>query len=275
MDWKQAALAVEVRSIPRRPPAAGARVHVHVCTCILSCSWASSRVRPLACIPSWARARGQVRNIPRLPELLAKLSTADEEAYRHNGRRMYERLLYTTYEFSPLHGRGVGCSGCAAARTDCPPPPPPPARRKGGRLPVAPELPRVLRKIQPAAELLGINMSADAVCGRTSYVGESGARDAFEGLMEVRPRACITRAGRHRTCILSCVHGTCILSCAWHVHPLMCTWRVHGTCRCSACDSNGRRRRSSHGPRRPPPPPPPRRLRARRRTKAAASSRSR
>jgi hypothetical protein len=109
--------------------------------------------------------------------------------------RILPRLLYTTYEFSYLPMRNVGCSGCSPARSDCD------AVQQHGassaahrttaregsvaarrRAAAARSFTRIF---EAKATALSLNISRDPICGRTSYVGEDGSRDAFEGLVEV------------------------------------------------------------------------------------------
>ena len=107
-------------------------------------------------------------------ELLGGITPERERHMRNLSSLMVPRLLYTSYEFSQLPARSVGCGGCSPHRTDCV------ASRS-----FAP--PSLLKRLGPPASYLGIDLGEKGrnICGRTSYFGEDGSRDAFEGLMGV------------------------------------------------------------------------------------------
>lgn len=125
---------------------------------------------------------------------------------RNGTFEMLQRLLYTTFEFSGLATRAVGCVGCAPHRADCdkhPPPRLPPAHR--ARLgPSARELKMGMPTAGggggdgAAASTAGGSSLERAICGQTSYFGEDGSLDAFEGLMAtLKQRATPPRAEQH------------------------------------------------------------------------------
>jgi hypothetical protein len=153
-------------------------------------------------------------------EHLATISEAAELRMTNATWPMLQRLLYTSFEFSSLPSRGVGCVGCA-----------PSSEPVGGCKNPTRLLPRVQQRIRtsaahaatfnarratrtllragaivwtltcasmcrglfsavlpvvlPGATELRIDIDQQTLCGHKSYFGESGATDAFEGLMEV------------------------------------------------------------------------------------------
>jgi hypothetical protein len=124
------------------------------------------------------------QHLMQLPELLQALPEGREAALRAAGSAMVPRMLYTTFEFSDLPGRSVQCAGWAAVTR---------ARRcvAGGEShnPACHEV----RRDPPWMRSGGIaNLKKyldvpanEPICGRTSYFGEDGSRDSFEGLMEI------------------------------------------------------------------------------------------
>lgn len=140
-------------------------------------------------------------------ELLSSLPRGSEERMRRQGIQMMERLLYTTFEFSDIPGRGVGCVGCAQHRVDMVAAATARAKGRGSgprggkngmsssecslaynrrqeRLYPAKQ-PAHFAKLAGLGGALGINTTQTPLCGQASYFGETGARDAFEGLMAV------------------------------------------------------------------------------------------
>ena len=116
-----------------------------------------------------------------LPGILTRgVSRSDETEMRKLAAPMVERLLYTTYEFSSLGARGVPCVGCATSRTDCSTG----HNRKQGRWGTR----SWKERIEKAARDLNIDVAKEPYCGRTSWLGESGERDALEGLVEILRR---------------------------------------------------------------------------------------
>ena len=113
----------------------------------------------------------ELSELPAVPAVLAHLPAPAERAMRANGARMWERLLWTTLEFSHLHG--AHCSGCSAYHgKTC-------TKLRGARSSVP------SRKVLQQAKAYGFNLSRTPACGRTSYLGEDGSRDALTGLIEV------------------------------------------------------------------------------------------
>ena len=106
-------------------------------------------------------------------ELLRTVDGEEEALMRNRTLAMVPRMLYSSFEFSNLPSRTVGCVGCAPHRTDC----------SSAKIGVTPST--LIRKLAPLAAALHIDLQREPVCGRTSYFGEDGSRDAFEGLMEV------------------------------------------------------------------------------------------
>jgi len=144
-----------------------------------------------------------------LHHLLQAVSPIAEQRMLANGAQAIQRMLYTTFEFSPLNGRHVACAGCASFRTDCPTeqiewpgmprfsevarPRSQPCTGRGGSSStkghacrprkIAPM--NALNKLRGPAKDVNVNLTSEAVCGRTSYFNEDGSRDAFEGFVEV------------------------------------------------------------------------------------------
>ena len=138
--------------------------------------------------------------ISKLPGLLTEaVGPRLEASMRALHPPMLERLLYTSFEFSGLPTRGVPCVGCAAVRTDCKPKTPKttipsgapgtkpkrPSRRPAG---AGGGMSNNQKRLERAAVDLKLNTTREPYCGRRSWLGESGARDAFEGLVAVLRR---------------------------------------------------------------------------------------
>ena len=81
-------------------------------------------------------------------------------------------MLYTTWEFSSLPGRGVGCSGCAAHRTDCDKKP---LRARMASKPTDRMAPAHRRKVARLLDMLRIDEDIEKVCLRTGCFGEDGS----------------------------------------------------------------------------------------------------
>lgn len=121
-----------------------------------------------------------------LTKLLDRLKAIPNEAegmMRHTSitSRMVPRMLYTTFEFSTLPARSLSCGGCSNSRTDCPKPPGSP----GGPPPRKDMHPNQRKKLEGPASELKINIDKEEICGRQSFLGEDGSRDAFTTLMDV------------------------------------------------------------------------------------------
>lgn len=112
--------------------------------------------------------------VAQIMEHLATISEAAELRMTNATWPMLQRLLYTSFEFSSLPSRGVGCVGCA-----------PSSEPVGGCKNPTRLLPRVQQRIRTSATELRIDIDQQTLCGHKSYFGESGATDAFEGLMEI------------------------------------------------------------------------------------------
>ena len=119
----------------------------------------------------------ETHDLARIRQLLLQIPAGVEQQMRANAKRRVERMLYTTHEFSRLPNRGVPCSGCAIHRADCN------GVRRDSLIGH-----HLAKKLQTHAAALHINVTTDGVCGRTSYIGEDGSNDAFEGLAEVLRR---------------------------------------------------------------------------------------
>ena len=123
-------------------------------------------------------------NLLEIRRILQQLPVGQEARMRANLKGIIERMMYTSFEFSMLAGRGVQCSGCAKHRIGCPSLRDPERQRAGQRVM---HIAAKKRLVGPAASL-GIDLDNDPVCGATSYIGEIGNRDAFEGMVEVLRR---------------------------------------------------------------------------------------
>ena len=112
-------------------------------------------------------------------DFVKSIPPAHEAHMRNVTSPMLARLLYTTFEFSQLPSRAMGCVGCAKDRSDC----------RNMRFPFTGNL---QKRLPPLAHELKIDVSAGVakkLCGKTSYFdddsAEDGSRDAFHGVMEV------------------------------------------------------------------------------------------
>ena len=116
--------------------------------------------------------------LPHAVQILRALPSGLEKAMRNASSQMIPRMLYTSFEFSSLPTRVVNCNGCSRSRTDC--------HGMRGSLRDS-----VVRKMAPLAHELKIDYGDDLsrhVCGQTSYFGEDGSHDAFQGVMDILRR---------------------------------------------------------------------------------------
>ena len=58
------------------------------------------------------------KNLASIERTLLSLPRSQLKLMQDNAARTVERMLYTTFEFSPLSGRAGMCAGCSPHRTD-------------------------------------------------------------------------------------------------------------------------------------------------------------